>query len=122
MSGWVKPGSGRSSGSPATSPVGCRQNQCSARCGTPNTVSLTGMSEPLLDARAGLPPLDPAALGQALRETDRRYFQLGAIRRKVPGAEMVWIEGMADLPAAGVIHRVELAETVDPREWIDTVT
>lgn len=80
------------------------------------------MPEPLLDARAGPPSLDPAVLGQALLETDRRYFQLGAMRQKLPGAEMVWIEGMADLPAAGVVHRVDLAETVDPGDWVGEVT
>lgn len=81
------------------------------------------MPEPLLDARAGSPPsLGPAVLGRALLETDRRYFELGAIRRKLPGAEMVWIEGMADLPAAGVVHRVDLAETDDPAEWVGMVT
>ena len=80
------------------------------------------MPEPLLDARAGPRSLDPAVLGQALLATDRRYFQLGAIRRKLPGAEMVWIEGMGDVPAAGVVHRVDLAETVDPGDWVGEVT
>lgn len=80
------------------------------------------MPEPLLDARAGSPSLDSAVLGEALLESDRRYFQLGAVRRKLPGAEMVWIEDMADLPAAGVVHRVDLAETIDPGEWVGEVT
>lgn len=79
------------------------------------------MPEPLLDARAGYASLDAAGLGRALLETDRRYFELGALRRELPGAEMRWLEHMADLPAAGVVHRVVPAEAVAPH-WVDDVT
>lgn len=79
------------------------------------------MPEPLVDPRAGFPPLDQSALGRVLLETDRRYFELGALRRELPGAEMVWLEGMADLPAAGVVHRVVPAETADSA-WVGEVT
>ena len=80
------------------------------------------MPEPLVDPRTGVPPLDPAGLGWALLETDRRYFELGALRRKLPGAEIVWLDGMADLPAAGVVHRVVPAETADAAAWVGEVT
>jgi len=80
------------------------------------------MPEPLLDARAGPRSLDPAVLGRALLETDRRYFELGALRRELRGAELLWLEGMADLPAAGVVHRVVPAETADSAAWVGEVT
>ncbi len=80
------------------------------------------MPDPLADPRVGLPPLDLAGLGRALLESDRRYFELGAIRRELPGAEMVWLEGMADLPAAGVVHRVVQDETADSVAWVGEVT
>lgn len=80
------------------------------------------MQEPLIRTPGSLAPLDPAVLGRALLETDRRYFELGARRRPLPGAEMLWIEGMADLPAAGVVHRVDPADVTDVAAWVGEVT
>ena len=80
------------------------------------------MQEPLIRTPSRLAPLDHAELGRALLETDRRYFELGARRQELPGAEMAWIEGMADLPAAGVVHRVVPADIADPVAWAGEVT
>lgn len=80
------------------------------------------MPEHRLDEAAGLLSRDALDLGRALLETDRRYFELGARRRELTGAEMLWIEGMADLPAAGVIHRVAPADVSDPAAWVGELT
>ncbi len=80
------------------------------------------MPKPLAGARAGGSALDPASLGRALLESDRRYFELGALRQTLPGAEMLWLDGMADLPAAGVVHRVVPSAADDPATWVDEVT
>ena len=79
------------------------------------------MHKPAVDVpRSGV--LRDSALGAALVETDRRYFALGAQRQQLPGAEIVWLEGMADLPAAGVVQRVVPAEIADPASWLAEVT
>lgn len=71
-------------------------------------------------------PADPraptAVLSDALLESDAAYFEAGAQRRRLPGAVMAWMEGLAKLPAAGVVHRVEprLSGTSSP-EWLDTI-
>ena len=80
------------------------------------------MRDPQGDARAVVVPSDRASLGPALVESDRRYFELGARRERLPGAEIVWLDGMADLPAAGVVHRVVPEELVDPAGWIREAT
>ena len=80
------------------------------------------MRDPQDDARGAVAAIDHAALGRALVESDRRYFELGARRVQVPGAEIVWLDGMADLPAAGVVHRVEPSEVADPGAWVGDVT
>jgi GNAT superfamily N-acetyltransferase len=65
---------------------------------------------------------DPALLGADLVETDRRYFELGSRRARLPGAEIAWLDGMADLPAAGVVHRVIPEELGDPARWVGEAT
>ena len=80
------------------------------------------MPDPHGDARGAVASSDLASLGPALVESDRRYFELGARRVQLPGAEIVWLEGMADLPAAGVVHRVVPAELVDPAGWMGEMT
>jgi ribosomal protein S18 acetylase RimI-like enzyme len=40
-------------------------------------------------------------------ETDRIYFELGANAKRLPGAVLAWMPGLADAPAGAVIHRVE---------------
>jgi GNAT superfamily N-acetyltransferase len=55
-------------------------------------------------------------------ESDRRYFELGARQARLPGAEIVWLDGMADLPAAGVVHRVVPSELLDPATWMGEAT
>lgn len=80
------------------------------------------MRDPQDDARGAVASIDHAALGRAMVESDRRYFELGARRVQVAGAEIVWVDGMADLPAAGVVHRVIPSEVADPAAWIGDVT
>jgi GNAT superfamily N-acetyltransferase len=80
------------------------------------------MRNPTIDVRRTEVAPDLAILGAALVETDRRYFGLGAEQRQVAGAEIVWIDGMADLPAAGVVQRVVPAEIADPGDWTAEVT
>jgi GNAT superfamily N-acetyltransferase len=75
------------------------------------------------DAREVVVPIDRGSLGLALVESDRHYFELGARRQRLPGAEIVWLDGMADLPAAGVVHRVVPGDLLDPAGWLgDTTT
>ena len=80
------------------------------------------MRDPQGDAREVVVPSDRASLGAALIESDRRYFELGARREPLPGAEIVWLDGMADLPAAGVVHRVVPEKIVDPAAWMREAT
>ncbi len=80
------------------------------------------MRDPQGDAGEVVVASDRASLGQDLVESDRRYFELGARRELLPAAEIVWLEGMADLPAAGVVHRVVPEELVDPAGWMREAT
>ena len=80
------------------------------------------MRDPRGDAREVVVPSDRASLGQDLVESDRRYFELGARREHLRAAEIVWLDGMADLPAAGVVHRVVPEELVDPAGWMREAT
>jgi GNAT superfamily N-acetyltransferase len=75
-----------------------------------------------VDARNGVTTLEHAALGRALIESDRQYFELGARRTVLTGAEIAWLDGMADLPAAGVVHRVVPGEVADPAGWVAELT
>ena len=42
-------------------------------------------------------------------DTERTYFELGADIRRLRGAELAWMPGLAESPAAAVIHRVQPA-------------
>lgn len=80
------------------------------------------MGDPRTDARNGVATLDHAEPGRALIESDRRYFEQGARRRTLTGAEAAWLDGMADLPSAGVVHRVVPSEVADPAAWVSELT
>ena len=103
--------------------MGCRPSRSGVRTTYLAPIArLVDVQEPLIRTPSSLVPLDPAVLGRALLETDRRYFELSARRQELPGAEMAWIEGMADLPAAGVVHRVVPDDVADPVAWAGDVT
>ena len=40
-------------------------------------------------------------------ETDRAYFELGAEVRRIAGATLAWMPGLAGTPAGSVVHRVD---------------
>lgn len=48
-----------------------------------------------------------AGLARALVDSDRRYFELGAIVEPVAGARLAWMAGLADLQAACVVLGAE---------------
>jgi ribosomal protein S18 acetylase RimI-like enzyme len=60
-----------------------------------------------------------APLIERVMETDRAYFELGAETKRLPGATLAWMPGLARYPAAAVIYRVD-AEVVEARgaQWV----
>jgi GNAT superfamily N-acetyltransferase len=66
-----------------------------------------------------------SALGAALVESDRRYFELGATVEVIDGAEVAWMAGMQATPAGCVVHRVQPAEIgagAGAGPWVAEVT
>lgn len=48
-------------------------------------------------------------MGARAIETDRAYFEMGAMVESLPGAKLVWMPGLTASPAGAVIHRVDPA-------------
>ena len=59
-----------------------------------------------------------AAFAALLLESDRRYFEAGAVVDMLTGADLVWLPGSAPLAASLVVQRVRPAEVVRPRSWL----
>lgn len=55
---------------------------------------------------------------RALIESDRRYFEMGAIVQSLSLGDLVWMRGLTDLAASCVIHRVDGRI---PHSWIDEI-
>ncbi|HEX2064206.1 MAG TPA: GNAT family N-acetyltransferase [Acidimicrobiales bacterium] len=55
--------------------------------------------------------------GLALLETDRRYFEIAAVREEMAGATVAWMPGLAHLAAACVVHRTDAGRLPAPERW-----
>ena len=59
---------------------------------------------------------------EALIESDRRYFELGAKIDKLPLGELAWMPGLTDLAASCVVHRIDLSGDRQPSDrWLDQI-
>lgn len=60
-----------------------------------------------------------AALSRTVFDSDRTYFELGAQKRPVPGADLVWVPGFTNDPASVVAQRVDPAMVASAGvEWV----
>ncbi|HEU4799794.1 MAG TPA: GNAT family N-acetyltransferase [Gemmatimonadales bacterium] len=62
-----------------------------------------------------------AAFAALLLESDRRYFEAGAVVDVVTGADVAWLPGSATLAASLVVQRVRPAEVERPRQWLAAI-
>ena len=62
-----------------------------------------------------------AAFAAFLLESDRRYFEAGAVVDVVTGADLAWLPGSAPLAASLVVQRVRPAEVERPRQWLAAI-
>lgn len=53
-----------------------------------------------------------------LLETDRRYFEIAAVREEMEGATLAWMPGLAHLAAGCVVHRVDAERLPAPERWL----
>jgi len=59
------------------------------------------------------------ALGPALLESDRRYFELGARLERLEGATIAWMPGLEGMPAGCVVYGIEPAVATAAPDWLD---
>lgn len=62
-----------------------------------------------------------AAFAALLLESDRRYFEAGAVVDVVTGADLAWLPGSTPLAASLVVQRVRPAEVGRPRQWLAAI-